>query len=273
MANLDRLSINTITNKPLTFEQVCHLYRKHGILALTPWHDQVEAYGVSAARQLVDELGLKVTSFCLCGLFSNEGPDNRQQALDQNRRRLDMAAELGAPYATIVPGGLLPGSKSLSDALTYNYEATAELLVHARQVGVQLCLEPLHPLYAPDWGGVNDLRTANDWCDKLGDGMGVAVDTYHVWWDPHLREEIMRAGNAGHLLSYCVGDFLVPTKDTLCDRGLPGEGVIDIKSITEWMSLAGYTGPIEVELFSTRWWSCDQADFLDELKHHFAEFV
>jgi len=273
MADLDRISINTITNKPLTFEQVCHLYPKHEVYAFTPWHEQVDAVGVSAARELVAERGLTVTSLCLCGLFSNEGRENRAKVLDQNRRRLDMAAELGAPYATMVPGGLLPGSKSLVDTLAYNYEATAELLEHAREVGVQLCLEPLHPLYAPDWGGVNDLKTANDWCDRLGEGMGVAVDTYHVWWDPNLEQEIMRAGKAGRLLSYCVGDFMVPTADTLCDRGLPGEGIIDIKTITQWMSAAGYTGPIEVELFSTRWWSCDQSVFLDELTRRFAEFV
>ena len=60
--------------------------------------------------------------------------------------------------------------------------------------GVPLAIEPLHPMYAADRACVNTLAHANDLCDELGEGLGVALDVYHVWWDPDLARQIARAG-------------------------------------------------------------------------------
>jgi len=273
VADLSKLSINTLTNKPLPFEELVNLYARKGVPAFSPWHTEIDSVGLSVAKKMIADSGLSVTSMCLCGLFSNEGRENRSDVLAHNRRVLDIAAEVGAPYVTIVPGGILPGTKSIQDTLDYNFDCVAETLEHANSVGVGLALEPLHPIYLADWSGVNTLKTANDWCEKLGDGIGVAVDIYHVWWDPNLPEEITRASQAGTLLAYCVGDFLDPTSHPLNDRGLMGDGVIDIPSITKLVEDAGYDGPYEVELFTSTWWVEDQGVFIDEIKDRFVRFV
>ncbi len=273
MAALAQLAINTITNKPLSLRQAAALYAEKGVPALTPWNEGIDELGIRETRALIDDLGLAFNGMCLCGLISNDGPEGRQQAIDENKRRLDMAAELGITFVVTVAGGLLPGSRDLEASRAYALEATADVLAHARSVGVKLALEPLHPMYCPDWSVVTTLRQANDWCDQLGEGIGLTVDTYHVWWDPALAVEIERAGRAGRLLAYHVNDWLVPTSDLLMDRGLMGDGVIDIAGITALMRGAGFDGRIEVEIFSNSWWTTEQPQFVDAIIERFQSAV
>ncbi len=102
------------------------------------------------------------------------------------------------------------------------------------------------------------MKQALDICDRLGAGTGVAVDVYHVWWDPELEAQIIRAGQQGQLLAYHVCDWLVPTNDMLLDRGMMGDGVIELKKIRGWVEAAGYDGCCEVEIFSeNNWWKKD----------------
>jgi sugar phosphate isomerase/epimerase len=108
-------------------------------------------------------------------------------------------------------------------------------------------------MLAADRACVNTLAQALDICDRLGPGVGVAVDVYHVWWDPELHSQIARAGH--RLYAYHVCDWLVPTKDMVTDRGMMGDGVIDLKNIRRSVEAAGYAGHCEVEIFSaTNWW-------------------
>jgi sugar phosphate isomerase/epimerase len=132
-----------------------------------------------------------------------------------------------------------------------------------------LAIEPLHPMYAAERACVNTMAHANDLCDELGAGVGIAVDVYHVWWDPQLRREIERAGAAtpSRLLAYHISDWLVPTTDLLLDRGMMGDGVIDLTLIRSWMEAAGYRGGHEVEIFSANnWWKRDPDEVLATCK-------
>ena len=112
-------------------------------------------------------------------------------------------------------------------------------------------------MYAADRSCINTLAQANDLCEALGEGIGVAIDVYHLWWDPDLERELHRAGPE-RLLAFHISDWLVPTRDLLLDRGMMGDGVIDIAKIRGWVEAAGYTGLAEVEIFSaTNWWKRD----------------
>jgi sugar phosphate isomerase/epimerase len=121
-------------------------------------------------------------------------------------------------------------------------------------------------MYCADRACVNTLRQALDLCDELagkeGGGMGVAVDLYHVWWDPELGSQIERAGDK-RLLAFHLCDWLVPTTDLLLDRGMMGDGVIDIPLIRSWMEAVGYRGMHEVEIFSkNNWWKREPDEVL-----------
>ena len=228
---------------------------RHGVTAISPWRDQVEAIGLSEAARIVRANGLRVTGLCRGGMFPADTAEGRQAAVDDNRRAIDEAAALGADCLVLVVGGLPGSSKDISAARGMVADGMAAILPHARAAGVPLAIEPLHPMYAADRSSVNTIDQALDLCEHLGEGVGVAIDVYHVWWDPNLAAAIARAGHMNRILAHHICDWLVPTSDLLLDRGMMGDGVIDLKSIRAMIERAGYHGPQEVEIFSKDdWW-------------------
>ena len=258
------LSLNTATVRAQwTLEQCIDGCARHGIGGIAPWRDKLDECGADRAARLIREAGLRVSGLCRGGMFPAATRAGRQAALDDNRRAIDDAATIGAECLILVVGGLPEGSKDIAGARMQVRDGIAALLDHSRAAGVPLAIEPLHPMYAADRACVNTLKQANDLCDALGDGVGVAVDVYHVWWDPGLEAEIARAGAAGRILGFHVCDWLVPTTDLLLDRGMMGDGVIDIRKIRGWVEAAGYDGASEVEIFSQNdWWRRDADEVL-----------
>jgi sugar phosphate isomerase/epimerase len=250
-----RLSLNTATvREKWTLRQMIEGCARHHIAGIAPWRDKLAELGAKEAARLIRDNGLTVTGLCRGGMFPAVDRKGRQAALDDNRRAIDDAATLEAKCLVLVVGGLPAGSKDIAGAREMVRDGIGEVLDHARSVGVPLAIEPLHPMYAADRGCVNTMAHANDLCDELGAGLGIAVDVYHVWWDPALQREIERAGEK-RVLAFHVCDWLVPTRDLLLDRGMMGDGVIDIPLIRSWVEAAGYRGFHEVEIFSAQnWW-------------------
>ncbi|PJR17357.1 sugar phosphate isomerase/epimerase family protein [Sinorhizobium meliloti] len=253
---VEGLSINLATiREQCGFAEAVDICLKHGITAIAPWRDQVAAVGFDEAVRIVRSNGLKLTGLCRGGFFPAPEASGREKAIDDNRRAVDDAAELGADCLVLVVGGLPGGSKNIDAARRMVLEGIAAVLPHARAAGVPLAIEPLHPMYAADRACVNTLGQALDICDTLGPGVGVAIDVYHVWWDPDLDEQIARAGKMQAILAHHICDWLVPTKDMLTDRGMMGDGVIDLKGIRRRIEAAGFHGAQEVEIFSAdNWW-------------------
>jgi sugar phosphate isomerase/epimerase len=225
-----------------------------GITAIAPWRDQVEVIGLDAAALLVREHDVRVTDLCRGGMFTAPDQAGRNEAIAENRRAIDQAVALRAAALVLVVGGLPAGSRNLADARKMVRDGIAEVLPYARAHGVPLAIEPLHPMYAPDRACVNTLEQALDLCAELGDGVGVAIDTYHCWWDPKFLDQIARAGRENRILAHHICDWLVPTRDLLMDRGMMGDGVIDFLPIRRAIEAAGYHGPQAVEIFSTENW-------------------
>ena len=255
MPGIDRLSINQITTRDRwSLREAIEGYARHGVRAICVWRDKLAACGVDDAVRLLDDHGMTVTGLCRGGAFTGASPAERRAALDDNRRAVDEARAIGAACLVLVAGGPPEGSRDLAGARERVRDGIASLLDHARAAGVPLAIEPLHPMQLHR-ACVNTLAQANGLCDELGAGLGVAVDVYHVWWDPRLEAEIDRA--AGRILAFHVCDWLIPTTDLLLDRGMMGDGVIDIPRIRAWVERAGYAGFNEVEIFSRSWWGRD----------------
>ncbi len=228
---------------------------RHGVTAISPWRDQIEEAGLAEAARIVEANGLRVTGLCRGGMFPAADPEGRQKAIEDNLRAIDEAATLGADCLVLVCGGLPDGSKDIAAARQMVADGIWAMLPYARASGVPLAIEPLHPMYAADRACVNTIDQALDICQALGDGVGVAIDVYHVWWDPNLAQAIERAGKMSRILAHHVCDWLVPTTDLLLDRGMMGDGVIDLRGIRGMIEAAGYHGPQEVEIFSRdNWW-------------------
>ncbi len=229
---------------------------RQGITAISPWRDQVAAIGLEEAARIVRANGLRVTGLCRGGMFPAETAEGRQAAIDDNRRAIDEAAALGADCLVLVVGGLAGSSRDIAGARGMVADGIAAVLPHALASGVPLAIEPLHPMYAADRACVNTIDQALDMCEQLGAGVGVAIDVYHVWWDPGLSAAIARAGRLRRILAHHICDWLVPTRDLLLDRGMMGDGVIDLRGIRAMIEAAGYDGPQEVEIFSAEdWWT------------------
>jgi sugar phosphate isomerase/epimerase len=272
------LSINTATVRrsrclDVPLPEIIEACARRGIRAISPWRDQVAAAGLAAISSLVRSHGIELSGYCRGGMFPSADAAGLKAARDDNRRAVDEAAELGAPCLVLVVGGL-PGAlqgkaahKDIASARAQVRDGIAELLDYARQVRMPLAIEPLHPMYAADRACVNTLEQALDLCDALDSSrsgaLGVAVDVYHVWWDPKLEQQIGRAGHE-RLLAFHVCDWLTPTTDLLNDRGMMGDGVIDIPRIRGWVEGQGFAGYSEVEIFSAaNWWQRDAGEVLD----------
>jgi sugar phosphate isomerase/epimerase len=250
------LSINTATLRGRgSLVEIIDAVARAGIPGISPWRDQVQACGIEDVAGRIKAHGLAVTGYCRGGWFTFAGRAGFQAALDDNRRAIDEAAALNASCLVMVVGGLQELSHDLPGARALIRDGLAEVLPYARAAGVPLALEPLHPMHAAERSCVNTLAQANDLCDELGAGIGLAVDVYHVWWDPELAREIGRAGQE-RLLAFHICDWLVPTRDMLYDRGMMGDGVIDIRHIRSVIEAAGYRGFCEVEILSKLDWWC-----------------
>jgi sugar phosphate isomerase/epimerase len=229
---------------------------RHGITAISPWRDQVEAVGLAEATRLVRSSGLKIESLCRGGAFPAAAAADRRAAIEDNLRAIDDAATLGARCLVLVVGSLPPGSRDIGAARKMVADGIAAILPAARAAGVALAIEPLHPMYAADRAAINTIDQGLDLCETLGEGVGIAIDTYHTWWDPNLAAAIARAGRLNRILMHHISDWLVPTRDLLLDRGMMGDGVIDFRGFRAMIEAAGYTGPQEVEIFSRdNWWT------------------
>jgi len=253
------LSLNTATvREQWTLEQMIDGCVRHRIGAISPWRDQVEALGLNEAARRISDAGLRVSGLCRGGMFPASDQAGLQANIDDNRHAIDEAVTLGAECLVLVVGGMPEGSRDIALARDQVFDGMNAVLEHARSNQMPLAIEPLHPMYAADRACVNTMKQALDVCDRLGAGTGVALDVYHVWWDPELEEQIERAGRNDQLLAYHVCDWLVPTRDLLLDRGMMGDGIIELQKIRGWVERAGYSGCCEVEIFSSRnWWQKD----------------
>lgn len=252
-----KLSLNTATvREQWNLEQMIEACARQGISRISPWRDKLDELGADKTASLLRTHDISVSGLCRGGMFPAVDQAARDAAIADNRKAIDDAATLGADCLVLVVGGLPSGSRDLVGARQMVLDGISAVLDHARSAGVPLAIEPLHPMYCADRCCVNTLDQALDMCDQLGHGVGIAADVYHFWWDPNYLTALKRAGKS-RLLAFHLCDWLVPTKDLLVDRGMMGDGIIDLRTIRQEIEACGYTGAHEVEILSSRWWAVD----------------
>ena len=254
-------TINTATlgfQAPIS--EVIEAVARAGFGGITPWRREIEGGDVAAVARRIRDAGLKVPGYCRSTYIPATDRQGFCDNVDSNRRAITDASILGAKTFVMVVGGLPAGSKDITQARQQVAEATALLMEHGKGCNVRIALEPLHPVYAAERSCLTLLSEALDMCESIegtsdDPWLGACVDVYHVWWDPHLKRDIARAGAARRIFGFHVCDWLVPTADVLNDRGMMGDGVIDVPAIRSDVEAAGFTGAVEVEIFSAQnWW-------------------
>ncbi|MEU7299174.1 sugar phosphate isomerase/epimerase family protein [Streptomyces sp. NPDC007206] len=271
MTGLERFSINQMTVKQLSLPELTDACVELGIGGVGLWREPVQSYGVEATAKLVRGAGLTVTTLCRGGFLTATDPRERAAALADNRRAIEEAATLGTDTLVLVSGGLPSGSKDLRAARERIADALAELAPYAGEHGVRLAIEALHPMYASDRCVVSTLAQALDLAERFpAHQVGVTVDTYHIWWDDQAPAQIARAGAAGRIHTFQLADWTTPLPEgVLNGRGQLGDGAIDMREWRDHVEAAGYTGPIEVELFNEGLWARDGREVLAETAERF----
>lgn len=254
----DRFSLNQATTKYWPLPALATGCVEAGVTRVGLWREDVQAYGLEKSRRLLDDHGLTVTSLCRSGFFHADG------WLDENRRAIDEAVTVGAPVLLLVSGGLPTGSRDIDGARARVGERVGELVPHALAAGVRLAIEPLHPMFASDRCVVSTLSQALDLAAPYpSHAVGVALDTYHLWWDDTIWAQIERAGCEERIACFQVADWVTPLPaGVLLGRGLPGTGAVEMRRFREAVDATGFTGPIEVEVFDEDLWSRPGPDIL-----------
>jgi sugar phosphate isomerase/epimerase len=265
MDDLSRLSINQVTTRgQWNLAQAIEAYARHQVPGIGIFRDMLDDCGTQKAVGLIRDTGLEVASLCAGGRFAAADQSNWQSCIDDNRRAIDDADKLGAQCLVLIGGGLPPGSKDLPGARARYRDGVAKILDEATAAGVRLGIEPQHPMSAADRGCISTLAQANDICDalgdKAGDTVGIVFDLYHLWWEPGVEEQIARA--RGRFCLFHLNDWLSPTDATRNQRGMMGDGVIDIPRLRGLIEDAGYDGFNEVEIMNSELWKMDPDDLV-----------
>lgn len=262
--DLSQLCIHTITTNPWKIEEAAKKYSAAGVKGITVWRDALDGRNIKQTGEMLREHDLTIVSLCRGGFFPHKDLSKRKQAIDDNRKAIEEAAELGTKMLVLVCGA--DPSQSLEESRKQIRDGIAAVIPDASAAGVKLTIEPLHPMYADTRSAINTLAQANDMAEELNSPwVGIAVDVYHLWWDTNLEKEIKRCGENGNLMAFHICDWKVPTTDMLLDRGLMGEGCIPLKQIRSWVEDAGFTGFNEVEIFSNVYWKEEQSQFLKKI--------
>jgi sugar phosphate isomerase/epimerase len=262
--DLSRLCIHTITTKSWNIEEAAENFSAVGVKGITVWRDALDGRNVKQTSRMLRDQDLSIVSLCRGGFFASKDSSKRKTAVDDNKSAIDEAAELQTSMLVLVCGA--EPCQPLEESRKQIHDGIAAILPTATAAGIKLAIEPLHPMYADTRSAINTLAEANDLAESFNSPwLGVAIDVYHLWWDPSLENEIKRCGRNGNLMAFHICDWKVPTSDLLLDRGLMGEGCINIKQIRSWVEAAGFTGFNEVEIFSTSYWKESPADFLKKI--------
>ncbi len=275
MVDESRLAIHQVTLRDQwSFRECVEGLARHGVRQTAVWRDKLHEVGVEEGAKILCDNDMRVTGLSVGGLATSPDAVEWQAAVDDNRRVLEEAALIGADHVVTISGGLAADSTDLDGARERTLEALARMLRDTRGSGVKIGIEPLHPMMCANRAVLCTLEQANDWCDMLGDdeSVGIVVDTYSVWWDPNMEREIEEAGS--RICAFHVNDWLRDTRDLRLDRGMPGDGVIDIPAIRRAVERAGYHGACEVEIFSARnWWRRDPDEVVRIIKDRFRQHV
>ncbi len=263
--SLEKFCIHTITTKPLAFEVACEEYARIGAKGISIWRDAVEGLDYKKVRECLKKNDLTPVSYVRGGFFPSQDKTKRDASIEDNIKMLQEASEMEIPMLVLVCGAESRQSLDLSrEQIKSGIEA---ILPMAEKLSVKLAIEPMHPMYADTRSAITSLKQANEMAEYFqSDKVGVAVDVYHLWYDDDLENQIKRCGKNNNIFAYHICDWNVPTNDMLLDRGLMGEGCIELKKIRGWVEDAGFTGFNEVEIFSTKFWEEDQIQFLDKIK-------
>lgn len=245
-----RVALSEISTVSASFEEDVAAYAAAGFDGIGIWEmklpevDSANRELLRAARLGVANCVPAVPSILPLLLPGMEGaPDvaERVEAICASVHRL-AAYE---PESVLVITGPI-GERARDDARLVVVAALREIASAARDAGVRLGLEPIHPGQDDTVSFVHTVADALDLLDEAGlEDVGVMVDTYNLWHE----DPATIAAAASRVTGLHVADE--PAEAERADRVLPGENSTHSADVLRALTGAGWDGFVDVEIFST----------------------
>ena len=265
-----RTSISAISTRNATFAEDVAAYAAAGVGAMGIWELKLGADD-DGSLALLREHGLGVAN-CVPrvpsvlplnrpGMELPADPHERIALLCASIRRL-AAFE---PESVVVLAGPL-GNRTREEGVELVREGFRQAAGVAREVGVRLAFEPVHPSQELLTGFVTSLAFADEVLAAPGlEQIGILFDTYHVCDDP--TAEAWLAANHHRVAALHVSDWPAPDDSAaradgarlLPDPALPAGGSA---RLVRALVATGWDGSVDIEIFSTpsRFWGLPVAE-------------
>lgn len=270
---LARLSLNQRTITAWSVPETIDACVRSGVPSIGLWREPVADYGLKETVARIEESGLRVSSLCRAGFFATQDDPEWNRAVDETKRAIEEASELGAACLAIVPGGMAIGTTDVAAARERFRRGLDQVVPVARDYGVHLAVEPLHPMYCADRGVICTISHALEIVEAYPvEDVGLVLDAYHIWWDPALYESIRAASD--RISAYQACDWIVPfDADMHTSRAMMGDGYVDLPGLTAALDAAGFRGDIEIEIFNHALWDAPPQEALDTILRRYVEHV
>lgn len=253
-----RFSVNQLTTLPWGLEQDLEHYQRNGIAAIGLEWRKLREYGARRSIRRILESGMKISSLSCIGGFTGENGQSTQETMAECRKLIRIAGQLRAGTVTVVTGP--QGGHIRSNANRLVVDALKQLVPMAALYGVQLALQPMHPMFARSWTFLHSLDDTLKILDRVGDSrLKIAFHSYHLWQEPNLTTRISEmASQIGLVRLADWGE--TPRHDH--DRLMPGQGRLPLAGLVQALDASGYSGWYELEVWSRDLWKLDQPDLM-----------
>ena len=249
---LRRLSFNFYMAPPdCDIASFCAMAAARGVGGVGLTARAVETLSPHALAQLLTTHNLRCTSLNSTGYVLHADAEAAAAQAQLEDLLFAAAQVLDAPVNVIL-GGTLHGATATTPALSLRAARLRaavgldRLASRAREAGVRLALEPMHPTALGTKGCINQLSHARALAARHAE-VGLTVDFHHSWWDEDLAPTIAAA--PGDILVVQICGQIVPPDGTAARRAELSQGPADLALFLRDLDQAGYDGAIEYEVF------------------------
>jgi sugar phosphate isomerase/epimerase len=259
--NTLQYSVNQITTFRSTFTQDLNTFVDCGVPAIGLWKRKIDNMDRDEAIARLRESELPVSTFLHVGGFTGSNGMDFSEALDDAYESLFLAKACGAKTVIIAPGSR--GHQfTLSHERRLVSEAIRELAFAAADLNLNLSLQPMRKEYSRRWSFLHSIDDMQRLMDRVNHPrVNMVLDTFQLADEPELLERL--GGLVSRIGVVALSDAgKTPTSNN--DRYLPGCGELPLLQIIQALSVNGYDGFFDLQIWSQKLWTEDAQFVLEE---------
>ena len=258
------LSIHQFTSAGAGYRKSLEGWAKAGIKNVEPSSGLLDDFlkndTLASAKRVLTDNGLKVVSGAIGTTGLWEPNPKFADNLEAFKKRCEQYAELGAP---LVYSPCVTDAKFNADDYAKGAQNIRQVAEVARQFQLKVAAE-----FVRSSTFMASLTTAlRLHREAAHPNFGILFDCYHFWSGPSKMEDmdLIRPGEIIHAHLNDTQDLPRELLD-LQSRVVPGDGVAPLARILRKLVDQGYSGPISVELFLSKYQMADPFELAKEIR-------